>query len=91
MKQIYPGTPAFPMSHEHDGNLISEHDLEGIAGGGISGHKEAARLLDEHLASLDILSQRSDLSNDQKLMMKSSYEALYAKKLGEAVRFNFAP
>lgn len=76
---------------DHGATPIPDHDLDAIAGGGISGQKEAARLLDEHLASLGALSLRTDLTMPQKEAMKASYEALHAKRLSEAIMFTPSP
>lgn len=88
MKQVNSGKSHSPTSTDHGATPLPDNDLDAIAGGGISGQKEAARLLDEHLASLDALSRRTDVTTDQKNALKASYEALHAKRLSEAVMFS---
>lgn len=87
MKQVKSGKSPTPTSTDHGATPLPDHDLDALAGGGISGHKEASRLLDEHLASLDALSQRKDVTSDQRMALKASYEALLAKRLSEAIMF----
>jgi hypothetical protein len=72
-------------------NLVPDQDLEAITGGHISGQLEARRLLDEYLASLDILSRRTDLSDDAKAMMKSSMSAALSKNISDAVSLTPTP
>lgn len=91
MKRVNSGTLNAPTSTDHGATPIPDQDLDEIAGGGISGQKEAARLLDEHLASLGALSLRTDLTMPQKEAMKASYEALHAKRLSEAIMFTPSP
>lgn len=88
MQQLNSSHPVQAGSTSQDGTPVTDGDLDTIAGGGISGQKDAARLLDEHLASLDILSKRTDMTMEQKLAMKASYEAMHAKRLSETVMFS---
>lgn len=64
---------------------ISDQDLDAINGAGITGQHEAKRLLDEYLASVDIMSRRTDLSDDEKSTLQSFMTAQLSKKIGEAV------
>ena len=91
MKQTSSGKLNVATSADHGTTPLPDYDLDAIVGGGISGHKEAARLLDEHLASLGALSLRADLSRPQKDAMKASYEALFSKRLSEAITFSPSP
>lgn len=79
MKEVNSGRSNSSTPTDHGTIAIPDHDPDAIAGGGISGQKEAARLLDEHLASLGALSFRTDLSQPQKEAMKASYGALFPK------------
>ena len=91
MQQFDSGKLFSSGLNDHGATPIPDDDLDAIAAGGISGQKEAARLLDEHIASLGALSLRTDLTMPQKEAMKASYEALHAKRLSEAIMFTPSP
>ena len=51
----------------------------------------ARKLLDQYLASLDILSRRADLSDDAKAALQKSLTATLAQKINDAVSITPAP
>lgn len=69
---------------EYGAKPISDQDLDVITGGSIGGQGEAHRLLDEYLASMQILSQRTDLSDEAKSLLRSSWTAELTRKIREA-------
>ena len=79
------------MKHKMHGNVeagastLSDKHLDAINGSGISGQDQARRLLDDYLASVDILSQRSDLSAGQRTTLQRSLAAELARKINDAV------
>ncbi|MET0964145.1 MAG: hypothetical protein ABWY05_15210 [Noviherbaspirillum sp.] len=64
---------------------VHDEELDAMSGGAISGQDEARKLLDEYLASLDILSRRADLSADAKAVLQTSLTATLARKINDAV------
>lgn len=87
MKHTIDDTPADrPDAHSTLPPLrIPDDQLDAIAGGAISGQEEARKLLDQYLASLDILSRRADLSDDAKAALQTSLTATLAQKINDAV------
>ena len=88
MMKNLPGNSIGNTNHLPSGcaaNLLPDQDLEAITGGRISGQLEARRLLDEYLASVDILSSRTDLSEDEKASWKSSLSAALGRNISNAV------
>jgi hypothetical protein len=91
MKQVNSGKLNALTSTDHGVTPISDQDLEAITGGRISGQREARRLLDEYLASLDILSSRTDLSDEEKADWKSSLSAALSRNISNAVLLTPTP
>jgi hypothetical protein len=80
---VQAGTPL--PAPDHGAQPISDQDLDAVSGSGISGVNEARKLLDEYLASMDILSRRTDLSNDQKAALRGSLAAELTRKIDKTV------